>query len=82
MRIDPSNQKAFSRYMAMSQAGLEMVVPIGIGVAIDLYFNIGPWGAVIGAALGFTIGLTHLIYLSQQKDDGADKSPKPKSGPP
>lgn len=82
MRLDPSNQKAFSRYMAMSQAGLEMVVPIGIGVGVDLYFHIAPWGAVIGAALGFTLGLTHLIYLSQQKDEGTDQPPKPKSGPP
>jgi F0F1-type ATP synthase assembly protein I len=82
VRIDPSNQKAFSRYMAMSQAGVEMVVPIGIGVVVDYYLSIGPWGAVIGAALGFTVGLTHLIYLSQQKDEGADKPPKSKSGTP
>lgn len=73
--IDPSNPKAFSRYMAMSQAGLEMVVPIGIGVAVDYYANTGPWGAVVGAVLGFGVGLTHLIILSQQQDD--DKPSKP-----
>ena len=51
-------------------------------MAVDYYFSIGPWGAIIGAALGFTVGLTHLIYLSQQKDEGADKPPKSKSGTP
>jgi F0F1-type ATP synthase assembly protein I len=66
----------------MSQAGLEMVVPIGIGVAVDYYLHTGPWGAVIGAVLGFTVGLTHLVYLSQKNDDRADKPPTPKSGTP
>jgi F0F1-type ATP synthase assembly protein I len=68
--------------MAMSQAGLEMVVPIGIGVAIDFYVHVSPWGAIIGAVLGFTVGLTHLIYVSQKNDDSSDKPSKPKSGTP
>jgi F0F1-type ATP synthase assembly protein I len=73
---DPSNPKTFSRYMAMSQAGLEMVVPIGVGIVVDHFANTRPWGAVVGAVLGFGIGLTHLIYLSQQRDD--DKPSKPR----
>ena len=79
MLVDPSNQKDFQRYMAMSQAGMEMVVPIGIGVAVDWYFNCGPWGAVIGVVLGLGGGLTHLIFMAQKSDD---KPSKPKSGTP
>ena len=82
MLVDPSNQKDFQRYMAMSQAGFEMVVPIGVGVAVDHYLHCGPWGAVVGAVLGLVGGLTHLILMSQRSDDNADKPPRPKSGTP
>jgi F0F1-type ATP synthase assembly protein I len=82
MLVDPSSQKDFSRYMAMSQAGLEMVAPIGMGVAVDYYFHCGPWGAVVGAVLGLGGGLTHLIYLSQKSDNNADKPSRSKSDMP
>jgi F0F1-type ATP synthase assembly protein I len=82
MLVDPQNQKAFSRYLGMSQAGLEMVVPIGIGVAVDWYWNTGPWGAIVGAVLGFGGGLTHLIYMSQKKDENGDQPSPPTSGTP
>jgi F0F1-type ATP synthase assembly protein I len=84
MLVDPSNQKDFSRYMAMSQAGLEMVVPIGIGVAVDWYWNVGPWGAVVGVVVGLVVGVTHLVYLTRQKDDDrtVKPPPKPSSGTP
>jgi F0F1-type ATP synthase assembly protein I len=75
---DPSNRKDFSRYLAMSQAGFEMVVPIGIGVAVDHYCNTNPWGAVVGAVAGLTLGVTHLVFLSRKGDD--DKPTKPTSG--
>lgn len=80
MLVDPQNQKDFSRYLAMSQAGLEMVVPIAIGVAVDWYWNTGPWGAIIGVVLGLGGGLTHLIYMAQKNDDG--QPPKSTSGTP
>ena len=79
---DPADQKAFSRAMAMSQAGLEMVVPIGIGVAVDYYAGIRPWGAVVGAVIGLVGGLTHLIYMTRQNEDNDKKPQQPNSGTP
>lgn len=82
MLVDPKDQKNLSHYLAMSQAGLEMVVPIAIGLAVDYYCHSSPWGAVVGAAVGLGGGLTHLIYLSQRNIDDADKPPRPPSKPP
>jgi hypothetical protein len=84
MFVDPSNQKDFSRYMAMSQAGLEMVVPIILGVVVDWKFGTGPWGAVVGAVVGLVMGVTHLVYLSRPKDDDQKpkQPPRPNSGTP
>ncbi len=82
MLVDPKDQKDFSRYLGMSQAGLEMVVPIGIGVAVDYYANTGPWGAVVGAILGLVGGLSHLVYMTRKNDDSDKKPPKPTSGTP
>jgi F0F1-type ATP synthase assembly protein I len=79
MRLDPSSQKDFGRYVAMSQIGLEMVAPIGLGAAADYYWHIGPWGVIVGVVIGFGGGLTHLIYMSQKSDD---EPPKPDSGTP
>jgi F0F1-type ATP synthase assembly protein I len=61
------------RYMTLSQVGLEMVAPIGAGLALDHYLGWLPWGTVVGAVLGFSVGLVHLIWVVA-KDDG-DSSP-------
>ncbi len=57
------------RYMTLSQVGLEMVAPIGAGLALDHYLGWLPWGTVVGAVLGFSVGLVHLIWVVS-KDDG------------
>ncbi len=55
-------------YFSLAQVGLEMVVPIGIGVALDSYLNWAPWAVVTGAVLGLLVGLTHLVALVNQQN--------------
>jgi F0F1-type ATP synthase assembly protein I len=74
--------KDLGPYVAIGQVGIEMVVPIGIGVAVDYYLRWGHWGTVVGTILGFTGGLFHLIYLVNKLDkkNSDDDSTGPKSG--
>ena len=65
------------RYMTLSQVGLEMVAPIGLGLAVDHYLGWSPWGVIVGAALGFSVGLVHLIWVVS-KDDEDSSPPRPK----
>ncbi len=65
-RPDPSEM---GRYLALGQAGMEMVVPIALGVAVDYYLNCSPWGAVIGTLTGFVGGLTHLLVMLKQLEE-------------
>jgi F0F1-type ATP synthase assembly protein I len=60
-------------YFALAQVGMEMVVPIGIGVALDHYMGWRPWGIIGGALFGFVGGLAHLIALVNQHDTGRDE---------
>ena len=63
------------RYMSLSQVGLEMVAPIGLGLALDLLLGWLPWGVIVGAVLGFSVGLIHLIVVVS-KDDSDSTQPK------
>jgi F0F1-type ATP synthase assembly protein I len=63
------------RYMSLSQVGLEMVAPIGLGLALDLWLGWLPWGVIVGAVLGFSVGLIHL-YVVVSKDDSDSPQPK------
>lgn len=72
--IDPGE---FGRLFALSQIGLEMVVPIVVGAVLDYYFAWGPWGVIIGAVLGFLTGILRIVrYLHQQ--DEANRQEKAK----
>ena len=50
-------------YFALSQVGMEMVVPVGAGAALDHYLGWAPWGTIVGALLGLGVGMAHLILL-------------------
>lgn len=66
----PIDPKEMGRYFAIAQVGLEMVVPVGIGLALDYYLAWMPWGTIVGAVLGLACGLIHLIALTN-KDNPA-----------
>jgi F0F1-type ATP synthase assembly protein I len=53
-------------YVAMAQVGLEMVFPLGIGLALDRLFDWSPWATVAGAVFGFVGGLAHLVVLANR----------------
>jgi F0F1-type ATP synthase assembly protein I len=75
MPEDPLNRRDLGYYFAIGQVGLEMVVPIALGVAIDSYLGSTPWGTVVGAVLGLAGGLAHLItILNHQKE--SQRSPQ------
>ena len=50
-----------------------MVVPVGVGLALDHYLSWAPWGVVVGAVLGLVAGIGHLIALSSRQE-GSDSS--------
>jgi len=68
MPAGPSNSRELGYYFALAQCGLEMVFPLGVGIALDYYFGWKPWGAVVGAIVGFVGGLAHLILMVNRHD--------------
>lgn len=74
-RLDP---KELGFYFSLAQVGMEMVVPIGIGLALDRYFEWKtPWGIIVGAVLGLLVGLLHLVHLlNRGPPNGSEKRPQ------
>jgi len=61
------------RYMTLSQVGLEMVAPIVLGLVLDHYLGWSPWCVIVGAVLGLSGGLVHLVAVLNKED--RDPSP-------
>lgn len=61
----PENRKLLARLLLLSQVGLEMVAPVIVGSMIDRWLGSSPWGVAVGALLGLTGGLIHLVILSK-----------------
>ena len=68
MLPDMPDRKELGRYVALSQVGLEMVVPIIAGLLLDHYLHWTPWATVAGAAVGLCGGLAHLVLLLNKMD--------------
>lgn len=72
----PPDRRELGRNYALAQIGFEMVVPIGIGMALDFYlgWTPAPWGVVVGTVLGLVIGITQLVAVSgRMNQEGPDK---------
>src|SRR4051812_41248233 len=70
--VDP---KDLARYLAISQVGLEMAAPAGVGAVLDYYLGWSPWGVIVGAVLGLTVGMIHLVQLANRPvDENSDES--------
>jgi F0F1-type ATP synthase assembly protein I len=61
------NPKEVGRYLALAQVGLEMVSPIGLGLALDYSFGWLPWGTIVGAVFGLIAGIGHLFMLANRQ---------------
>ncbi len=64
--VDP---KRLKRFVALSQVGLEMVAPIGLGAIIDYNTGSAPWAIIVGAIIGFVGGMYHLIIIVNRPDE-------------
>jgi F0F1-type ATP synthase assembly protein I len=63
-----TDRKGFGKALALSQIGMEMVIPIALGLVIDYYLGWLPWATVVGAVLGLIGGLAHLVQLTKKED--------------
>jgi F0F1-type ATP synthase assembly protein I len=64
----PLNPREFGYYLSIAQVGMEMVAPIGVGLALDYFLGWSPWGVVGGAVLGLVGGVAHLVVLMNQRE--------------
>jgi F0F1-type ATP synthase assembly protein I len=60
--------KELGFYFSLSQVGMEMAVPVALGVMVDSYLAWGPWTTILGAVFGLVAGMTHLIVLLNQRN--------------
>jgi F0F1-type ATP synthase assembly protein I len=74
-----ADRKNLTRYLALSQVGLEMAAPALIGLGLDYWLGWGPWGVITGAVIGLFGGLAHLVHLAN-KANREQQSP-PEGGP-
>ena len=59
--------KLLGHLAVLSQVGLEMAAPVGLGAALDYYFGWGPWASISGAILGLAGGMAHLIAILNRR---------------
>src|SRR5262245_55400609 len=71
----PPDRKEMGYYLALGQVGLEMVAPIGVGLALDLWFGWLPVATFIGLVVGFVGGLYHLVALVRKHGGEARRGP-------
>lgn len=83
MRPEPPNPSEFSRGMSLTVVGLEMVVPVAVGVAVDSYMGWGPWATVGGTVGGLVGGLTHLVRVANRPaGNSGNRGGDGRAGPP
>lgn len=82
MSNDPEDPKKLGLYFALAQVGMEMVVPILAGWALDYYSErTAPWGILAGVFVGFAGGLLHLVAIMKRLEKLDDKGSKPPKNP-
>jgi len=75
----PTNQtdpKEIGHYYALAQVGMEMVVPVVLGLLLDSYLDWRPWGVVLGAVLGLAAGLAHLVMILDHGEQKRSHKPR------
>jgi F0F1-type ATP synthase assembly protein I len=72
----PPDAREMGIYFTLAQVGLEMVMPLIVGLVIDHWAGWGPWATLGGMVLGFVGGITHIVMLSN-KQEAAMRNKKP-----
>jgi F0F1-type ATP synthase assembly protein I len=75
MPLGSPDQKKLGYYITLAQVGFEMVIPIGIGAALDYDLKWAPWGIVGGAVFGLVGGLSHLVALMNRENRSDSSEP-------
>jgi F0F1-type ATP synthase assembly protein I len=60
--------------IALGQIGMEMVVPIGLGVALDVWLGTIPLFIVVGVLLGLVGGMVHMMAILKRMDQSKTKN--------
>jgi F0F1-type ATP synthase assembly protein I len=76
MPLGTPDPTQMGRYVALAQVGLEMVMPIVIGLLLDYYLGWSPWGVVVGTVIGFVGGLMHLLALLKRFEQDRTRPPE------
>jgi ATP synthase protein I len=50
----------------ISTIGLEFALPPLAGVGLDRWWGTGPWATVVGAVLGFAVGMMHILRVARE----------------
>ena len=65
-----SEDAILAQWYRMAGVGIEFIVAValfaGIGYAIDRWRGSSPWGVLIGAGLGFAVGLRAMIRAARR----------------
>ena len=77
MPLIPGHRRTLGRAMALTQVPMEMVGLLVLGLVGDYYLHTTPWLSVVGAVLGFVVGLSHLVIIvNQMNKDESSESPR------
>lgn len=75
MAATPPPSRSMAYLIALGQVGLEMVVPIALGVIVDRWWGTTPWLMIAGVVAGLLLGFVHMIALLRRLDQ-AERSAK------
>lgn len=48
----------------VTSVSLEMALPAGVGYYLDQRWSTDPWLVILGALLGFSLGMNHLLQIA------------------
>jgi F0F1-type ATP synthase assembly protein I len=61
-----AERRRLGQYLALAQAGTEMVMPFVVGLIADHYLGTLPWLTLTGIVVGFVGGLVHMILIANR----------------
>lgn len=62
----PWGDRDLKLFFTLAQTGIEMVLPIGVGVLIDRWTGWTPWATLAGAVIGPVLAIWHMVVLTNR----------------